>query len=60
MKQSFAGWAAVARNLREIATASSSTGWLNEGQRASLNQIAQRLPSNGVVRRASRRRFAAA
>ncbi|MFM0362178.1 helicase-related protein [Paraburkholderia sediminicola] len=49
MKQSFSGWAAVARNLREIAAASASTGWLNEGQRASLNQIAQRLPDNGVV-----------
>ncbi|SOE64475.1 Helicase conserved C-terminal domain-containing protein [Burkholderia sp. YR290] len=48
MKQVFAGWNAVARELENIA-ASAASGWLNQGQRASLRRIARRLPDNGIV-----------
>src|SRR5437763_15188116 len=47
MKEKFKGWGAVSRKLAEYADENS--GWLNEGQRASLHVIADRIPKNGLV-----------
>lgn len=50
MKSSFTGWDDVARRLRQIADADCAEGTrLNEGQRASLLAIADRIPDNGIV-----------
>ena len=50
MKQKFLGWAEVASNLREMASPLSSfANMLNDGQRASLIAIADRIGSNGVI-----------
>lgn len=57
MKQAFQGWASVARELGDRAKAEAEKesqygevrAYLNEGQRASLKALAQRLPNNGVV-----------
>lgn len=56
MRQSFEGWDAVARQLMERANAcvtttspGSSKSYLNDGQRASMKALAERLPNNGVV-----------
>jgi len=52
MKQSFKGWDQVAENLRTMANAkdvSVTHFQLNEGQRATLRAIADRIPHNGLV-----------
>lgn len=50
MKQEFLGWAEVARHLRDMASPSSEFALLlNDGQRASLVAIAERIGSNGVI-----------
>jgi SNF2 family DNA or RNA helicase len=54
MKQHFKGWDQVACNLRELAdshlgVAPLSDWSLNDGQRASLRAIADRIPYNGIV-----------
>lgn len=50
MRQNFKGWGVVAENLYELAGESGSSEWkLNCGQRASLNAIAKRLSTNGVL-----------
>jgi superfamily II DNA or RNA helicase len=46
MKQQFEGWSAVAVKLRAMAASATN---LNEGQWASLNAIADRIPSHGVL-----------
>lgn len=48
MKQNFRGWAEVASHLRDMAN-SSPASLVNEGQRASLVAIAERIVSNGVI-----------
>lgn len=47
MKQNFKGWSAVAQKLLQHADEESE--WFNEGQRASLRVIAQRIGRNGLV-----------
>lgn len=47
MRQKFEGWPAVTRELRELA--GSSVESLNDGQRASLRAIADRIESHGVL-----------
>lgn len=47
MKQAFEGWPAVTRELRELAGRSAES--LNEGQRASLHAIADRIESHGLL-----------
>ena len=47
MKRTFAGWDAVAGHLRDMA--SDAALELDEGQRASLRVLAERLPDNGVI-----------
>jgi superfamily II DNA or RNA helicase len=47
MNQQFGGWNKVAVSLREIADR--RTIDLNNGQAASLREIAKRLPNNGVI-----------
>ncbi len=50
MKHKFQGWPEVARRLREIASPLSALApLLNDGQRASLLAIADRIESNGVI-----------
>jgi superfamily II DNA or RNA helicase len=50
MKQTFQGWEEVARKLLSIANGVVDTGaWLNDGQRASLRSIAERIEENGVI-----------
>ena len=50
MKQTFRGWTTVARHLREMASPESPfSPLLNEGQRASLVAIADRIRCNGVI-----------
>jgi hypothetical protein len=50
MKQKFLGWTEVARHLRDMASPSSEFApLLNDGQRASLAAIADRIGSNGVI-----------
>lgn len=49
MKTSFAGWEAVARQLRAVAGANSPEVALNDGQRASLRAIASRITVNGIL-----------
>lgn len=50
MKQKFRGWTEVASNLREIASpVSAFAPLLNDGQRASLVAISDRIGSNGVI-----------
>jgi hypothetical protein len=50
MNASFAGWNEVARRLNEMALPASATAsTLNDGQRASLAVIAERIPHNGIV-----------
>jgi len=52
MKQNFRGWEQVAENLRAMANAkevSVTHFQLNEGQRATLRAIADRIPHNGLV-----------
>lgn len=50
MKQKFRGWTEVARHLREMASPLSAFApLLNDGQRASLLAIADRIGSNGVI-----------
>lgn len=48
--QAFLGWKEVARHLREMAQPSSVVApLLNEGQRASLEAIANRIGTNGLI-----------
>lgn len=47
MKQEFKGWSAVTRELRQIAGHGDER--LNEGQRASLRAIADRIASHGLL-----------
>jgi len=47
MKQAFEGWPAVVRALRELAGRSAES--LNDGQRASLRAIADRIASHGLL-----------
>ena len=47
MSQIFQGWAAVATNLRKLAESGAIE--LNHGQKWSLNAIADRIQTNGVV-----------
>lgn len=47
MTQTFQGWGVVAANLRR--QADEQGDWLNEGQRASLRTLADRIPNNGVI-----------
>ena len=47
MNQQFGGWNKVAERLREIADSRAID--LNDGQVASLREIAKRLPNNGVI-----------
>lgn len=47
MNQQFGGWNVVAERLREIADGRAID--LNDGQVASLREIAKRLPKNGVI-----------
>jgi len=47
MKQEFKGWPAVTRALRELAGRSAES--LNDGQRASLRAIADRIESHGLL-----------
>ncbi len=50
MKQKFLGWTEVARHLRKMASPLSAFApLLNDGQRASLIAIADRIGSNGVI-----------
>ena len=50
MKLDFQGWDAVADYIYELAKAPDSNEWkLNDGQRASLRVIANRLPENGIL-----------
>lgn len=50
MKQKFRGWTEVARRLQDMASPSSAFArLLNDGQRASLLAIADRIGSNGVI-----------
>ena len=50
MKQKFRGWKEVARHLQDMASPSSAFArLLNDGQRASLLAIADRIGSNGVI-----------
>lgn len=50
MKQKFRGWTEVARHLHEMASPLSAFApLLNDGQRASLLAIADRIGSNGVI-----------
>lgn len=50
MKQKFLGWVEVARHLRIMASCSSAfEPLLNDGQRASLAAIADRIGTNGVI-----------
>jgi hypothetical protein len=51
MNQRFKGWAAVGERLCDVANKPQEVGGrqLNEGQRASLRELAKRLPDNGVV-----------
>lgn len=49
MKQRFKGWAAVAVALGDIAAESRKSFWLDDGQRASLMRIAERISQNGVL-----------
>lgn len=50
MNQKFLGWPKVARHLREMASPLSAFArLLNDGQRASLVAIADRIGSNGVI-----------
>lgn len=49
MKQKFRGWTEVARHLREMASSSAFAPLLNDGQRASLAAIADRIGINGVI-----------
>ena len=46
MKQQFQGWPAVVTKLRQLAAAAPN---LNEGQRASLMSIAERITSHGLL-----------
>lgn len=46
MKQQFRGWPAVIAKLRELAAAAPN---LNEGQRASLMAVAERIASHGLL-----------
>ncbi len=48
MNQTFKGWATVAEHLQNYAK-SQPEARLNDGQRASLCVIAERLPNNGLV-----------
>lgn len=47
MKQRFRGWHTVSQKLSQYADENS--GWFNEGQRASLRVIANRIPENGLI-----------
>ncbi|WP_374583591.1 DEAD/DEAH box helicase [Pseudoduganella sp.] len=47
MKQQFKGWPAVARELRALAGSSEEN--LNDGQRASLRAIADRIAAHGLL-----------
>jgi len=49
VKQRFKGWAAVAAALGDIALESRKSSWLDDGQRASLMRIAERVVQNGVL-----------
>ncbi len=50
MKQKFRGWTEVARHLQDMASPSSAFArLLNDGQRASLLAIGDRIGSNGVI-----------
>ena len=50
MKQNFRGWTEVARHLQDMASPLSAFArLLNDGQRASLLAIADRIGSNGVI-----------
>jgi superfamily II DNA or RNA helicase len=47
VKQRFRGWQTVSQKLYQYADENS--GWFNEGQRASLRVIADRIPENGLI-----------
>lgn len=47
MKQTFSGWETVSKKLAQFAD--DNIEWFNEGQRASLRVIADRIPKNGLV-----------
>jgi hypothetical protein len=50
LKRTFRGWTEVARHLQDMASPSSAFArLLNDGQRASLLAIADRIGSNGVI-----------
>lgn len=44
----FEGWEAVSRSLIKMAQNDKSS-WLNDGQRASVQAVAERIPNNGVI-----------
>jgi hypothetical protein len=49
MIQRFEGWAAAAIALGDIAYESRNSSWLDDGQRASLARIAERIGQNGIL-----------
>jgi superfamily II DNA or RNA helicase len=49
MKQKFKGWKRVADCLHRYSTDTQKAERLNDGQRASLCAIAERLPNNGII-----------